>query len=830
MLLAGPVLALALSACPPPEADAAVARADLLALDADLAAAERVLAECGPAASTPERRTRAEADLAAVRRVLEVERRAALVYPAGGKARARAELEAASDAVRVRADLVARLAADLRAMDRADAALAEAERASWDAARPLLAQALADPAVRRLAGPERLQALAEAERRAIRESSPWIGALRALRPLAWLVGLFALALAVLGLARLRGKGGAAQPRYDIELHEGGGPSGALASLLLEELRGMRSGPSVTAEPAGDLGSVAVLRGPTLDAQLLALADRLDRDAALSIGFVKVPLRDLWHGLTRLVAPPRTVWRGALTRHLDETRLAVQQRDRRTGQRREWTVRVPGTDGRARAEAVRQLAYRIVHSEFSGPPPTGSAEAFAAHEAARELLDGLPEGAPREKLEEARTLLERAVREDPAWEAPQLRLAGLVARLGELDLALEIVSGLFRAAPAPRPELTYEEARVSAQAGDPRRVRRALALTEQVIGAQDVSRELQLNARSLRAAAAARLLALAERDGRGALTETERGRLQVALTDELSFFAEAPPEGIDRRAFTLARGLAQAARGAWLVEAGRAREALSALREVLALQPDLLSAQIGIARAYRKAQPSGWFEQAIPWLERAERLSPGNAVAHYEHGSALLVHRPPDVDGAEEHLRQAAGQSLGALFKLGVLLAEERGHVVEGLRCLDRALEGRGASVTPWWAEKLVGVAASSRPAPPLAIDLSEKALAALARAYGEHAQAAAGEEEDDRAARLSERRRLRPYLARAACTLGEALAALSDAEAGQASREVDRAGETLRQVLAALRAELGTGDLEERDRAALDRAIDDLSASCQPTP
>jgi hypothetical protein len=212
MLLAGPVLALALSACPPPEADAAVARADLLALDADLAAAERVLAECGPAASTPERRTRAEADLAAVRRVLEVERRAALVYPAGGKARARAELEAASDAVRVRADLVARLAADLRAMDRADAALAEAERASWDAARPLLAQALADPAVRRLAGPERLQALAEAERRAIRESSPWIGALRALRPLAWLVGLFALALAVLGLARLRGRGGAAPPR------------------------------------------------------------------------------------------------------------------------------------------------------------------------------------------------------------------------------------------------------------------------------------------------------------------------------------------------------------------------------------------------------------------------------------------------------------------------------------------------------------------------------------------------------------------------------------------------------------------------------------------
>lgn len=827
MVLLGPLLALAVTACSSPaEADTALAGLDLLPPDVDLASVEGVLAACGPAASTPERRARAEADLAAVRRVAEVERRAALIYPAGGKARAQAELDTAAGEVDRRAELVARLAADARAMDRADAALAEAEAGKWAAAAPLLGAALVDPAVRRVAGPDRMQALAEASRRARAEASPWAEAVAAARSAAWLLALFAAAAAVLGLTRLLTRRGRRAPgRYDIALHDGEAASSALALLLLGELRGIETAPSVTAEPAGDLGSVAVVRGPALDEQLGALASRLDESAAISVGFVKVPLRDLWLGLTRLLFPPRYVWRGALTRHLDDTRFALQQLDRRTRERREWSVRVPGTDDRARAEAARRMAYHIVLSELPGAPPTRSVEAFACHEAAAELLDDLPEGSPRQRLEEGRALLERAVRQDPAWEAPQRRLAGLVARLGEVDLGLEIVSGLARAAPVPRPELMYEEARICAQTGDPRRVRRALSLVGRTLAAPGIAPELELSARSLRAAAAAGLLALAERDDGAALTETERGRLQEALTDELAFFTEPAPRGIDARAFSLARGLAQAARGGWLIEAGRAREALVAFREVLVSQPDLLTAQLGIARAYRKAQPRGWFEQAIPWLERAERIAPENAVAHYEHGSALLVHRPPDVDGAEEHLRKAAGQNLAALFKLGVLLAEERGQVLEGLRCLDRALEGRGARAMPYWAEKVVSVATSARPMPPVALDLSEKALAALAEAYGEHAEAEDGEDADDRAARLAERRRIRRYLVRAACSLGEALSGLSDAEAGLASREVDRAAETVQRTLAGFREELEGGELEERDRGLLERAVAELSGA-----
>src|SRR5512142_1891065 len=121
MLLAGPFLALALAACSSPaEADAALDRLDPMPPDADLTQAAEVLAACGPAASTPERRARAEGDLAAVRRVAEVERRAALIYPAGGKARAQAELEAAAAAVIEHPGLVARLSADARAMDRID--------------------------------------------------------------------------------------------------------------------------------------------------------------------------------------------------------------------------------------------------------------------------------------------------------------------------------------------------------------------------------------------------------------------------------------------------------------------------------------------------------------------------------------------------------------------------------------------------------------------------------------------------------------------------------------------------------------------------------------
>ena len=61
MLAAGPILALALSACSSPaEADAALGRLEPLGPEADLVEAASVLSACGPAASTPERRTRAE--------------------------------------------------------------------------------------------------------------------------------------------------------------------------------------------------------------------------------------------------------------------------------------------------------------------------------------------------------------------------------------------------------------------------------------------------------------------------------------------------------------------------------------------------------------------------------------------------------------------------------------------------------------------------------------------------------------------------------------------------------------------------------------------------
>ncbi len=628
------------------------------------------------------------------------------------------------------------------------------------------------------------------------------------------------------------------PRYDIALQDcDAGASGALALLLLGELRGMGTVATATAEPAGELGSVAVVRAPALGEELRRLAAHLDQSAALSVGFVRLPLRELWLGLTRLLFPPRFTWRGALTRHRDETRLVLQQEDRKTGERREWSARAPGTDERARAEAVRQLAYRVALAGFPGTPPTRSEEAFAAHEAARELLDASPEGTPRPRLEEARALLERAVREDPGWEGPQIRLAGLLSRLGERDLALEMITGLSRTAPAPRADLLYEEARICAQSGEPRRVRRALSLVEEVLTAAAIGPELEVSARSLRAAAAAGLLGLSER-GEAPLSETERGRLQEVLTADLAYFAEEAPAGIDVRAFSLARALARAARGGWLVEAGRAREALSAFREVLVAQPDLLSAQLGIARAWRKAHPPGWFEQAVPWLERAERLAPGDAAAHYEHGSALLAHRPPDVRAAEDHLRKASGQSPSALYKLGVLLAEELEQAPEGLRCLDRALEARGARTAPYWAEKLVHVAAAMQPLPPLALDLAEKALAGLAEAYGDGLSEAGaadlgsedgeGEDPDTRAARLAQRRRLRRHLARAGAVLGEALSAPAVAGGPPARRERERALATLRRALAALRGELEGRDLEERDRAALARAVAELAPWCEP--
>jgi Tfp pilus assembly protein PilF len=838
-MLAAPLVSLILLACPSLAGpDAALAALAPLTPDADLAAREAVLAACGPEATQPALRNGAAAEADALRRVLAVEARARVIFPAGGKGLVQAELDAVRQTVAERAELVARLLADARALERleaGDAALESARTAggqgdAWAGVAGASDEALRDPATARVAPAERRAALEAAREEARHHRGPWrlVGeAWAALPSVGALVAAFLLAVLVLGCRRValsRGGRPGSTARYDIALYEESvdGPSAPLTLALLAELRALGRGATVTAEPAGSLGSVAVLRGPALDEQLRSLAERIDAGAAVAVGFVRVPLKDVWLWLVRVFFPPRFVWRGALTRGAGETRFVLGQRDRRTGKRDEWQVRAGSADEGARARAIGLMACQLALAQLPAPP-TRSAEAFAAHEAARTILDDLPEGAPREELERARALLERAIGEDPRMESARLRLAGVVARLGELDLALEMVDGMVRAAAQPRPALLYEEARICAQHDDARKVRRALALAERVLAAPNLSSELSLNAHSLRAVVAAGLLGQAEREEPGSLSERERGKLQHALETELDFFKDvegAGPE--DARAFSLARSLALAAKGGYLVKAGRAHEAMTVLREALADHPDLLSAQLGIARAYRKAQPHGWFDQALPWLTRAEHQAPESAAVQYELGSAYLQRQPPEVDEAYAHLLRAAPRHAAALYKLGVLEAEERGEPLRGIEAIDHALASRGPEAAPFWAEKLVRIAAGMHPLPPPALAAAEAALRGLAEVDTELSEAPADEGVDEREARLSERRRHRRYLCRTAVVLAEALAGMPPEVAAAAGPERRGARQTLGRLEQAFQADLAGAGLEDRDRATVERTAKEL--------
>jgi tetratricopeptide (TPR) repeat protein len=802
MCLVGSVVALVLGVCgagatPDEQLERVLANRDP---NQDLAAAERTLADCAAGSGSTERRASAESYRAAVAQVREVERTVQLVYPSGGKATAEAMLAQAAAAVAAYPQLLARLAADGRAMERTDAVAGHADAEQWPEVARLAGPTLADPAVLRVTDAGQRAALEEARRRAERETG------LAARAVAWatpagslllqLLATFALVAGSLALTRAAARGGK-RPRYDVALfdHEQDGSvaDDALKGRLLAELRLLTHGTSVTAERAAELGTVAVVRSPGADEQLREIAARLDPAAIVGIGVLRVPLGVLWLWMVRAVYPPRFVWRGDLYRRGGETRIELEITDRRQRRPRKLSAAARGVDDDAVASAIRQLAYRIVHADLKDPP-TRSAEAFAGFEEAHALL-GAGEALPRAAMEQARELLERAVAEDPGFFAARLRLASVAARLGEVDLAVAMIEQLRKdPAAAERAELRYEEARIHAGYQDFGRVRRALRLVDELLGTAGLTAAVELNARSLRATIAAALLGIIERDEDDAQDgKVEADRLEGILEAELRFFDAPPPPRMDRKAFGLAGALARAAHGNHLIAAGRARGALPVLRAVVVEHPELLAAQLGLARAYREAKPLGWFDQARFCLERAERLAPESEAVHYEFGSALLARAPPEVESARAHLEKAT-RSPSALYKLGVLLAEEQREPAEGVRRIFRAIQARGRSAPPYWSEHLVRIVQGARLHDREALELAELAVRELLDCTRDAGKAAPRDPDADPGAQRAERRRVRRYLIRATDRLAEAVAAMPDEAVAAVAVEVRAIVKLLREV------------------------------------
>ncbi|HVE85374.1 MAG TPA: hypothetical protein VND93_21120, partial [Myxococcales bacterium] len=714
--------------------------------------------------------------------------------------------------------------------------LAKLDEEKWPDVARLAPPVLEDPAVSRIIAPRIRTRLEKAKRQAEWEAGLIGGVVSSAREpagtLARLAGTFLAALAVVSIVRRTSRN---RLKYEIALfdHAKGltAPDEPLKARLLDELRLLSLEPSVTAERAAELGTVAVIHSPGPDDELQRIASLIDPSAVVGIGLLRVPLGAIWQWLVRFFFPPTFVWRGDLSRYAGETRLELEVRDQRAGASKSRThrVRVPGVDEAAVVAAVRQLAYRVVHADLK-KPATASPEAFAAYQEAHALLARAGEGATREALEDAREELERAIAEDPGYLAARLRLASVVGRLGELDLAAAMVEELGRSAGANHgPELRYEEARIYAQFQDYGRVRRALRLVDDLLATKDLPLAVELNARSLRATIAAALLVMIQRDE--ADDNGERERLEGVLKAELSYFAGAPPEKMDRRAFALAGALARAARGTYLVEID-ARQALVMFRSVLIDHPDLLAAQLGLAKAYRKAKPDGWYGQARPCLERAERLAPKSDAVQYEFGSALLDRQPPDVEGAKAHLEKAAQRSPSALYKLGVLIAEEERRPLDGVRHVSRAIQARRRGAPPFWTEKLVRMAIGPELKDPMALSLAELAVRSLLECARDAGKAAQSESDEEKAERLSERRELRRYLLRSADLLASAIADLPPDAISAAQAQVRALAKTLRDVerLAAEDQKAGVLDPRDEKRAAgLGKGVAAIEAKLRPS-
>ncbi|WP_248546289.1 tetratricopeptide repeat protein [Myxococcus fulvus] len=554
--------------------------------------------------------------------------------------------------------------------------------------------------------------------------------------------------------------------YDLSDGATPGLSEAQAARLKAAFREISLRPSApTTEPEANLGEAL----PQLDSSsyrdLTDFSKYVTDEQKVTLGPVSVPAKALWTSLVELVFKRRYLLTGVVSTEGGNVRVTLGQFDNATGQQvASWTSQSTGTTSEAINDAFRQLALKVAHRHLKKEQKiTSSADAFASYYHALLLMDQvIPSTSRKRALEQARDLLQRALAHAPDLVNARLKLAIVMRKLREPEVARALLSEIPEG-PLSR-EKKYHSALLQAQDRRISEQKRARAAFEELVNGK--------GRLALEASACLLEVCMKMRTGKSTrhqLSPEEAKDLDKRIGELEALFERSEPSadmGVTVEEFLQVRGYALYVMGSLHLrkaemqfdspEGSRASEQKSPekqerklgvelLHRALVYVPDLLAAHTALARAYREAKTPRWEDYAERALKRAVQLNADDSVVNEEYGRFLLEREPPQPDKAAEYFARAAERRPTSRFEWGKLLARKLDDPMQGIERMWESIRMFDSTVPPSYLKDLVEQAlqtrhalllkAASQPLPtgtPLPVATQELAKTLLEQAQKAH--------------------------------------------------------------------------------------------------
>jgi len=140
----------------------------------------------------------------------------------------------------------------------------------------------------------------------------------------------------------------------------------------------------------------------------------------------------------------------------------------------------------------------------------------------------------------------------------------------------------------------------------------------------------------------------------------------------------------RRAYTVARAVAENARGWALYRLGQRKDAIVELRDAITLMPDFVDAYLNLAELLMKAKDeldANWIQEAQDQLNQVLLLSPSSQRAHYLLGRLFSNPAIGRYQDAKDHLAKAELIPWSYFFRAQILLGVDGdlGQAIQELR-------------------------------------------------------------------------------------------------------------------------------------------------------